>query len=123
MNFNYTAKSTSGSMAKGEMVADSLAEVRQRLREQGLFALAVQPARSASSAWRRPRSARRGRVPKRELLTMTSQLAVMARSGIDLAGALKLLTEQATHVTLKEALQKVHDGISSGKPISMALKE
>ncbi|HEV3003164.1 MAG TPA: type II secretion system F family protein [Pirellulales bacterium] len=123
MNFTYTAKNTSGGTASGQLAADSLAEVRQRLREQGLFVLAVQPSAKRALAWRRPRSVRRGRVPKRELLTMTSQLAVMARSGIDLAGALRMLCDQATHPTMKAALEKVHEAISAGKPISAALKE
>ncbi|HEV3025019.1 MAG TPA: type II secretion system F family protein, partial [Pirellulales bacterium] len=123
MNFTYTAKTTSGGTASGQMAADSLAEVRQRLREQGLFVLAVQPSAKRALAWRRPRSVRRGRVPKRELLTMTSQLAVMARSGIDLAGAVRMLCDQATHPTMKMALEKVHEAISAGRPISAALKE
>lgn len=110
-------------MADGVMTADTLADVRLKLREQGLFALAIKPAGGRVRAAQSSSGARRRKVPKRELLTMTSQLSVMARSGIDLAGALKMLTEQSTHPVLKAALEKVHDAVSSGKPISAALRE
>lgn len=121
MNFSYTAKSNSGAMASGMMTADSLVDVRRKLREQGLFALAIKPA--AGRAANRAAAARRRRVPKRELLTMTSQLSVMARSGIDLAGALRTLTQNTAHPALKAALEKVHESVSAGKPVSAALRE
>jgi type II secretory pathway component PulF len=125
MNFSYTAKSTSGATASGVLTADSLAEVRQKLREQGLFPLVIKQAAGsrAIAAARKTGSYRQRRVPKRELLTMTSQLAVMSRSGIDLAGAIRSLVQNATHPTLKAALEQVHEAVSSGKPVSVALRE
>lgn len=104
------------------MTADTLADVRRKLREQGLFAVTIKPAvgaRAASSG----RASRGRRVPKRELLTMTSQLSVMARSGVDLASALRSISEQTTHPALKAALGRVHEAVSAGKPVSTALRE
>ncbi len=125
MNFSYTAKSNTGDMSGGMMTAESLADVRRRLREQGLFPLNIQPTAAGRLARnvRASRTARQRRVPKRELLTMTSQLSVMARSGIDLASALKSISQQTAHPTLKAALEKVHEAVSSGKPVSAALRE
>lgn len=122
MNFAYTAKSNTGTIAGGVIAADSLADVRKKLREQGLFAMTIKPAAGgrAAAAARAPRGRR---VPKRELLTMTSQLSVMSRSGVDLASALRSISEQATHPGLKAALQRVHEAVSAGKPVSAALRE
>ncbi|MGH7140936.1 MAG: type II secretion system F family protein, partial [Pirellulales bacterium] len=122
MNFTFTAKSNSGTLSGGVMTADTLADVRRKLREQGLFAVTITPAagaRAASTA----RAARGRHVPKRELLTMTSQLSVMARSGVDLASALRSISEQTAHPTLKAALERVHEAVSAGKPVSAALRE
>lgn len=122
MNFSYTAKSNSGAPASGVIAADSLADVRRKLREQDLFALTIKPAAGARAAVSAT-ALRRRHVPKRELLTMTSQLSVMARSGVDLATALSSISQQTTHPALKAALEKVHDSVSQGKPVSAALRE
>lgn len=122
MNFSYTAKSNSGALSGGVMTADTLADVRRKLREQGLFAVTIKPAAGARAA-STSRAARGRRVPKRELLTMTSQLSVMARSGVDLASALRSISEQTAHPALKAALERVHEAVSAGKPVSTALRE
>jgi len=122
LHYQYTAKSTAGETVTGVLAAGSPAEVRRQLREKHLFALTVEPigarrrslVRSGGSRWR-------SRVSKRDLVTLTSQLAVMTRAGVDLASALGDVARQCPHPTLKRILGKVHEDVLSGNPVSVAL--
>ncbi len=81
--------------------------------------------RAATQAARRyaPRATeprRRGRVPKRDLLFVTMQLAIMSRTGVDMANALESVAKQSRNRPLQEALSQVHEHVSSGVAISEA---
>jgi type II secretory pathway component PulF len=76
-------------------------------------------ARGIWSSFARPKS----RVPRRELLNLTTQLAIMSRSGIDLAGAIKTLARQCTHKALKQVMEQVHRDVTGGKSVSDALRQ
>lgn len=63
------------------------------------------------------------RVNKKELVNLTSQLAIMTKSGVDLASALHSLVRQCTHPTLKMVLLDVHENVLGGKRVSESLAE
>ncbi|HIQ20019.1 MAG TPA: type II secretion system F family protein, partial [Planctomycetes bacterium] len=68
------------------------------------------------------RSRRRGkRIGKRDLLTLTSQLAIMVRVGVDFATALGNVAKQCPHPGLKAVLDQVHEDVLAGKSVSAAL--
>jgi type II secretory pathway component PulF len=123
MRFAYSAKSIQGETTSGVLVADSLAVAQQQLRQQGLFPMSLAPASERAA---KPRSGgmsfRRRRVSRKELMSLTSQLAIMTKAGIDVAGAIQSLVRQCPNPTLKATLESVHQDILSGKPVSMALK-
>jgi len=123
MRFNYRAKSIQGETASGVLVADTLALAQQQLRQQGLFPLSLAPAAETAA---RVRSIAlplgRRRVARKDLMAMTSQLAIMTKAGIDVAGAIQSLARQCPNPALKQALEGVHQNIMSGKPVSAALK-
>ena len=64
---------------------------------------------------------RRSNVSKRDLLSATMQLAIMARSGVDLATALQALAKQSRSPGLGEAFSQIHADVSGGAPVSEAL--
>jgi len=122
MNYEYTAKSTSGETVAGLLSADSPAEVGHQLREMDLFAVSVKAAGRRSPVFRRAGGLRgRANVSKRDLLTLTSQLAIMSRAGVDLASALQNVSEQCPNLTLRRILVQIHEDVLSGKPVSTAL--
>lgn len=126
MEFQYHAKATNGQAAIGVIDAASIGEARLKLREQGLFILSLagqtQKVRTASSpSLRQPFF--RARVRKTDLLMLTSQLSIMCQAGVDLAEALKNVTDQCQHPALKQTLDAVYADVSSGKPVSIALKQ
>lgn len=120
MQFAYTAKSGSGSVTTGVLDAESLVDAQARLREMGLFALSLTKAKraGATSGW----NVGTGRVTNKDLLSLTSQLAIMTKAGVDLAGALKSVAEHTVKPSLKRTVVAVHRDVESGASVSQALQ-
>jgi type II secretory pathway component PulF len=104
------------------LVAESLAEARQSLRDKGLFALSLQ-AGTATNAVSNRFKRKRKKVGKSDLLLLTSQLSIMTQAGVDLAEALEGVAENCTHSTLKSVLEEIHNDVSSGSAISESLRK
>jgi type II secretory pathway component PulF len=123
MRYTYRAKSIRGETSSGMLVADSLALAQQQLRQQGLFPMSLAPA-ARQAAQQRSFSLpfRRRRVSRKDLMALTSQLAIMTKAGIDVAGAIQSLARQCPNPALKATLESVHQDIMSGKPVSVALR-
>lgn len=123
MFVEYTARSDDGSSVQGTFEAASLTEARDQLRTRGLFPVTLSEGGSGGQDGRGGgRSQRRGRVPRSELMLATSQLAIMTRSGVDLADALLNVAGQCQHPLLKKTLQDVHDEVSGGQTVSGAMR-
>jgi len=61
------------------------------------------------------------RISKRDLTGLTSQLAIMTRSGMDVAGALQSLARQSRRPAIREVLQNIYADVLDGKSLSQAL--
>ena len=122
MNYEYRAKTKTGETLRGLVTASSTSDVGRQLRERDLFLVSAKPVGSGVSGLRRPnRLPSVSRVGKRDLMALTSQLAIMARSGVDLATALKDVSTQCQNPRLKKALQQIHEDVMSGRSITGAL--
>lgn len=122
MQFAYTAKANDGEVVSGLIDAATMDDAHKRLRERELFPMSVckdSAARGLFASLKMPRA----HVPRRELLSLTTQLAIMTRSGIDLAGAIKTLSRQCTHRGLKRTMEVVHEDVTGGKSVSDALRK
>ncbi|OHB74713.1 MAG: hypothetical protein A2W31_18265 [Planctomycetes bacterium RBG_16_64_10] len=123
MQFAYTAKTTAGDIQTGQMTAQDAEAVKRALREQGLFPLDISH-RTAGSIWTTLwRSRERARLSKRDLLSVTTQLAIMSRAGVDLASAFESLANQCQHQYLRNVLMQVHQDVTGGKSISDAMHD
>ncbi|MGI9456739.1 MAG: type II secretion system F family protein [Aeoliella sp.] len=69
----------------------------------------------------RPRS-RKGRVSAQDLANLTAQMAIMVRSGVDVASALHSLAKQCRRPALASVLQETHDAVIGGRSFSDALR-
>ena len=119
-SYAYTARNPRGETAKGTLPADSPAEARRQLKEKGLFVISLDAsARSAAGAVRGPG---RGKVSRKDLMTLTSQLSIMTKTGLDIAGALESLARQCGNPRLKSTLEMVHQEVLGGKSVSAAMK-
>lgn len=122
MHYTYQSKSVTGEIFSGLMEADTPAAVRQKLRQQGQLLVSLAAGSEHAAGQRSMGRSGSGRVPKRELMMMTSQLAIMAETGVDLADGISQIAEQCAHKTLQLTLQDVHRSISEGVPIATALQ-
>ena len=122
--FSYTARSGTGETRRGVLDAASLTAARKSLRDQGLFALTLAAARESAipGVLSAPRGRKR-RITTRDLLMLTSQLAVMCRSGVDLAEALRSVTLNCQQPALREVLNAVYRDVSEGQSASAAMKK
>jgi len=71
----------------------------------------------------RRKLSRRGRVRKQDIADMTAQLAIMTKSGVDLASSLSSLAVQTERPFLANVLRDVHELVLSGNTLSEALRQ
>jgi type II secretory pathway component PulF len=122
MQFTYTAKTSSGDIQTGHIDADDVELAKRALREKALFPIDVRQ-RGARSRWgvlsgRKNKTALR----KRDLLAMTTQLAIMTKSGVDLASAFESLANQSSNEQARKVLGRIHEDVTGGKAVSEAMR-
>src|SRR3954467_7900053 len=122
MQFVYTAKSKTGDIQTGHITAADVDAVKRALREQSLFAIDIRKkvtnsAFKAILGWRDKTT-----LSKRDLLSVTTQLAIMTRSGVDLASAFLSLSQQCSNPTMRNILGQIHKDVTGGKSISDAMQ-
>jgi type II secretory pathway component PulF len=122
MQFIYTAKTSSGEIQTGHISAPDVEAVKRALREQSLFVIDVRK-KAGSTLWKAVFGAReRSGLSKRDLLSVTTQLAIMTRSGVDLASAFQSLSQQCGNAHLRNILSQIHRDVTGGKSISDAMQ-
>jgi type II secretory pathway component PulF len=122
MQFTYTAKSSSGDIQIGQIDAADVDQAKRALREKSLFPIDIRQ-KGARSRWafltgRGNQTAMR----KRDLLTVTTQLAIMTKSGVDLASAFESLAQQSSNEQVRTVLARVHEDVTGGKAVSEAMR-
>lgn len=122
MQFAYTAKTNAGEIQTGQMTAADVEDVKRSLREQNLFLIDVQKDSGDSLLTSLLESHERAKISKRDLLSITTQLAIMTRSGVDLASAFESLSQQSRHPHLRTVLGHVHRDLTGGKSVSEAMR-
>jgi type II secretory pathway component PulF len=68
-------------------------------------------------------SKKRRRIPKQEVADMTAQLAIMVKSGVDLASGLSSLAAQCERPAMAEILEEVNELVVSGNTLSESFKQ
>ena len=123
MLYAYKSKSITGDIVSGTIEANSTVEAQQMLRKQGQLLISISTSHQSSFRESLSQLSGRNRVPPRELLMLTSQLAIMSETGVDLAEGISQIAEQCTHRVLQETLTDIHRNISEGMPVSDALAQ
>src|SRR5881394_847056 len=121
MQFTYTAKSKTGDIQSGHISAADIDAVKRALREQSLFPIDIRK-NAGNSLFKSLFGARnKGALSRRDLLSVTTQLAIMTRSGVDLASAFHSLSQQCSNPMMRNILGQVHKDVTGGKSISDAM--
>jgi len=122
MQFTYTAKTSAGDIQTGHISAADLDAVKRALREQSLYLIDARKKVVDSPLRALFGSRERGALSKRDLLSVTTQLAIMTRSGVDLASAFNSLSQQCGNPALRNILGQVHRDVTGGKSISDSMQ-
>ena len=127
MNFSYTARRLDGNSTSGTLVAECANDARQMLRQQGVFVLTLTAEAKAAIGQTPTRAAAsfdlRNRVSRSDVVMLTSQLAIMSQSGVELAEAIENLAQTSTRPALQDALTSIRERLEQGVQLSDALKE
>ncbi len=129
-NYSYEAVDAGGLRSKGSLDVINQSEALRRLKEMGLFPIAVRqaaafPSRSRSRAGRAGSTFQmrlgRGRIKPAALTVFTRQLATLVDVGMPLLRGLRLLHEQEGNRELKRVIAGVAQSVETGGSMSEAL--
>jgi type IV pilus assembly protein PilC len=124
MEYAFTARDATGLAKSGVVNAESVSDVRQSLRDDGLFVLSIKSqANHRSHASETPDHRSGRRINKTDILLLTSQLSIMNQAGLDLAESLQSLSEQCPNAAMRRVLKQVHSDVSAGMGISESLRK
>ena len=116
--FHYRAVGRDGKTVDGTLEAAGRELASRQLRSRGLTLLALgleSPGGAASRA--------RGKPPSRQdVLSMTTELAVLLRAGLPLDRSLKVLIDMAAVPSMSALLSDVLKSVKDGKALSVALE-
>ena len=120
--YTYKVRDKGGKVVQGELEADSVTLVANRLRQMGYVPLAIDKSNAG-------RGVRReltlpgigGRIKLGDIAVFSRQFATMINSGLTLIRALAILSEQTDNKTLAKILVEVRQDVERGASLSQAL--
>jgi general secretion pathway protein F len=119
-HFSYKAIDRDGKPRDGVVEAGGLELALRQLRAQGLTLLKLEAGGTAITVTGNKAS---GKPPGRqEILSMTSELAVLLRAGLPLDRALKVLIDMAVQPRMSQLLNDLLAAVKGGKALSQAMQ-
>ncbi len=118
--YAFEAIDLMGVPTKGEIEADSKAQVSEQLRQRGLVVLDVSEKSAPVNIedyFRKLKS-----VPMRELAIFSRQFATLVASGMPMLRALSTLEAQTEDVEIKEAIDSVRRDVEAGTSLAQAME-
>ncbi len=117
--FSYKAIGRDGKSLNGVIEADGLELASRQLRSQGFTLLKLQSGGDLDG----PATRAAGKPPGRQdILSMTSELAVLLRAGLPLDRALKVLIDMASLPQMHQLLSELLTAVKGGKALSQAMQ-
>jgi len=123
-DFSYKAARSDGKMAQGIVTAKTLDLASRDLRNQGLTPVTIQPADAAAgAAVSKQGFSRSARANRDDVLSITSELAVLLRAGLPIDRGLKVLIDMSSKAGVKSLLEDLLKTVKAGKGLSHALDD
>lgn len=114
--FRYVARERTGSQVSGTIAAATADDAARLIREQALFPVKVEAARSLTSiGW--PQRRIRGRI----LAKFYSQMADLLKSGVPLLRCLEILKRQSANPRLSDILADIQKQVRDGQTLADAM--
>lgn len=118
--YAFRAVDVSGISSRGELDADSKAQVTEMLRQRGLIVLDVSEEKEAFKL--EGIFKRFSKVDMRELAVVSRQFATLIGSGMPMLRSLYTLEDQTQDETVKEALGSVRQDVEAGSSLGDAME-
>lgn len=116
--FNYLVVDKTGKEKKGNMQAETVEEVRAKLKNEGFTVVNVT---KASTLTKEINITIGKPVKPRDLSVFCRQFISMVRAGVTILDALDMLAEQTENTAMAKAIRGVHTEIRKGETLSEAL--
>ena len=117
--FAYRAADRAGRTVNGTMEAYDANAVIERLHREDFYPLRIEPAAEQGRLGQRLFGA--ARVPARDVLAFTQQLATLVEAGLPLERALVVLGEVGASRQLRQIVQEVTQSVRAGSTLADAL--
>lgn len=119
--FVYKVRDVRGIPAKGELEADSRAEVANELRNKGYTVVGINEKSGGPSIGSLLNSSKR--IKSKSIVIFTRQFATMINSGLAMLRALYILENQTQNVKLKQIIIEIRTDVESGSALSDSLEK
>jgi type IV pilus assembly protein PilC len=120
--FEWSGKTSKGTVETGEMPAGSKEEVMALLRKRNITPTLIKPKEQKKSAFA-SLAALGARVKDKDIVIFTRQFATMIDAGLPLVQALDILTTQVENKFLSSTLAAIKTDVESGSTYADALRK
>jgi general secretion pathway protein F len=121
--FEYSALDLKGRKRSGFVEAGSMQAATERLKNQGLFIVSLDPAVARETETSLRGLSLFGRVSGSDLALVTRQLATLLKAGLPLVQSLEALIEQIEKTSVRKVLSSVRNHVNEGSAFHEALAE
>lgn len=125
MQYLYTAVNTKNKKSHGFINAENKSEAIVHLQDEGLTALILtsgaEKSGESKSIWDMELTGtniHKVKIPKKKLLVIMNQMAIMMKAGVSLSMAMGILIEGEKDKKLKQILNEMNEDLYTGIPIS-----
>ncbi|WP_113907190.1 type II secretion system inner membrane protein GspF [Aliidiomarina celeris] len=121
--FAYQALDRLGKKKNGVLEADTERQIRQQLREQGLFPVSVEPAAQAEQSPKRTKSLFQRGIATSDLALITRQLATLINAALPIEQALLAVADQTEKPRLQKMLMAVRSRVVEGYTLADGMRD
>ena len=118
--FHYRAADAAGNLIQGTLEAREEQQVVVHLQQGGLIPLRIS-LEEAAARWQKRLPLWRGRIPSREVVNFTQELAALLKAGLPLDRSLQALAHVTSRPAMKTVLSQVLRDLQEGKAMGEAL--
>jgi general secretion pathway protein F len=118
--FHYRASDAGGNVIQGTLEAREERQVVAHLQQGGLIPLRISLEETVTR-WRDQLPFRRGRIPSKEVVNFTQELAALLKAGLPLDRSLMALEQITSRPAMKAILAQVLRDVQEGKTLGEAL--
>lgn len=118
----FSARNQAGQLIRAEVEAPNVRAATVLLRERGLFPIVIT---EKGQDERRPLAFLenfRRRIPAKEKVLFSRQLATLINSGLPISQSLSALVDQMENVHFRQVIADIHQSVEGGSSLSAALR-